>query len=94
VRDGVGFFLLLVIRGVLLWIVIPVAALAWFVRLPFALVRRRRVTIGQMLGWADLNLMASLEASTLRPITRERSAFVPWRDAPTVSHRVSLLDPA
>jgi hypothetical protein len=93
-RDGVAFFLLLVVRGLLLWIVLPVAALAWFVRLPYALLRRRRVSIGQTLGWADLNLIACLEASLLRPIMRERSSFVRWHDAASVSHRPSLLDPA
>jgi hypothetical protein len=91
-RNGIALVLLLIVRGLLLWIVLPVAALAWLVRLPYAFVRRRPVSIGQTLGWADLNLIASLERSLLRPLAREHSSFVRWHDAATVSHRPSLFD--
>jgi hypothetical protein len=84
--------LLLLIRGVALWIVIPVTVLVWLVA--GARLRRRAITLAQFLGWVDLNLVALIERSVLRPFV---SVPMPWSSAkeiPTVTHRISLLDAA
>ena len=81
---------LLCLRGVLLWIVIPLAVLAW---IPVsARLRRRGVKLGQFLGWADLNLMAFLERTILRPLFRFPIQWTPMRVMPEVTHRVGALD--
>jgi hypothetical protein len=81
---------LLCLRGVLLWIVIPLAVLAW---LPVSVrLRRRGVKLGQFLGWADLNLMAFLERTILRPLFRSPIQWTPMRVMPEVTHRVGALD--
>ena len=57
---------LLAVRGVLLWVVVPVATLCW---LPASFwLRRRGVHFGQYLGWLDINLVACLERTALRPL--------------------------
>jgi hypothetical protein len=91
-RVGVGVFLVLCIRGVLLWIVWPVAAAIWLVRLPFDLVRRRRIRLSQIAGWLDANLITALERTLLRPFFDERSAFVPWREIGNIAERPTLRD--
>lgn len=81
---------LLLIRGVLLWVVIPVAACAW---LPAALwLRRRGVRLGHFLGWVDLNLIAFLARGALRPFFRAPPAWVPADAMAEVTHRVTGLD--
>ncbi len=81
---------LLLIRGVLLWAVIPLATCAW---LPAALwLRRRGVRLGHFLGWVDLNLMAFLARVVLRPFFRAPPAWVPASAMGTVTHRVTGLD--
>jgi hypothetical protein len=81
---------LLCLRGVLLWIVIPLAALAW---LPAAVrLRRRGVKLGQFLGWVDLNLVAFLERTILRPLFRSPVKWTSMRAMPEVTHRVGALD--
>jgi hypothetical protein len=47
---------LLLLRGVLLWLVIPVATCLWIIVRTVG--RHRRLKLGQFLGWADLNLTA------------------------------------
>jgi len=52
----VGGLLVLLVRGVLLWLVVPLAALVWlFVAIPL---RRSGVRFLQYLGWVDLNLLS------------------------------------
>jgi len=48
---------LLLFRGVLLWLVVPVATCVWVM---LAVLRRRPAGLGQFLGWVDLNLIAAL----------------------------------
>jgi hypothetical protein len=81
---------LLVTRGILLWIVVPLGFLAWVVLTPW--LRARRVPLGQFLGWIDNNLIAGLERSVLRPLFRHPPQ--PWiraRDIEQVRHRVGWL---
>jgi hypothetical protein len=88
VASGVA---VLVIRGLLLWLVVPLAVICWL-PLRFAL-RRRGATFGRYLGWVDLNLVACLERSVLKPIMRNPAKWVPVAEMPRVTHRVRLLDP-
>lgn len=85
-----GGLLLLSARGLLLWVLIPAAVLAWLVTRAAG----RRETLGQVLGWADLNLIASLQRILPRPLVASRQAFVPWREVSRVTHRIRALDPA
>ena len=86
----VAWLALLCLRGVLLWMVILLAVLAWLavsVRL-----QRRGVKLGQFLGWSDLNLMAFLERTILRPLFCSPIQWTPMRVMPEVAHRVGALD--
>jgi hypothetical protein len=56
--------------------------------------RRKDVTFGRFLGWVDLNLVAAIEHSILRPLFREPRPWTPARSMPEVTHRVGRLDPA
>jgi hypothetical protein len=94
VRDALAVFLLVCIRGLLLWIALPLAFLVWLVRLPYGVLTRRRAGFGAVAGWFDLNLIAAIERSLLAPIATTRQEFVPWRDLADVEHRVHWTDPA
>jgi len=84
----IGLVLMLLVRGVLLWVVIPASAIWWLTAIPVnALMRKQYISLGQTIGWADLNLMALLNLGRLNP-------FVSWSKASNVEHRVSLIDPA
>ena len=77
-------------RGVLLWVVIPLAFCAW---IPAAFwLRPRGIGFGQFLGWADLNLVALLGRVILRPLFHSPPPWVPAREMPQVTHRVTALD--
>ncbi|GAA3517886.1 hypothetical protein GCM10022234_11660 [Aeromicrobium panaciterrae] len=86
-----GSLLVLVLRGFLLWVVVPVAAVVWLVAArPH---RKRGVTFVQYLGWVDLNLIAFLQRGPLRPVVRRPARFVPSTDMPSVTHRLRVIDP-
>ena len=81
----------LILRGFLLWIVVPLATVAWLL-VGFRL-RRRGSTFGQYLGWIDVNLIAFLQRTILRPITRSPLSWVPVKQISEVSHRLRASDP-
>lgn len=83
---------LLALRGLLLWLVVPAAVLCW-VPLAFWL-RRKHVSFARFLGWVDLNFIAALQRSILRPLFRQPLPWTPVRSMPHVTHRVAWLDPA
>jgi hypothetical protein len=92
-RNSVmGGIVVLLIRGGLLWVVIPVGAVVW----PFVALRLRRrdVTFGRYLGWLDLNLIACVQRMILRPLVRAPADWVPARDMARVTHRLRAVDPA
>jgi hypothetical protein len=62
----VSVFALMVVRGLLLWILIPVGFLLWLL---FGWILG--VAPGQFLGWLDLNLIATLQRVLIRPIDGE-----------------------
>ncbi len=81
---------LLVLRGILLWVVVPLAALAWLVSFNWL----RGVSAGQFLGWIDLNLIAFLSRSILRPLFRAPPPWIPVSQMSRVTHRLRWIDPA
>jgi hypothetical protein len=81
---------LLVVRGVLLWLVVPLTVLGWLLAWPFR--RRKPVHLAQLLGWMDLNLIAAIEHSILRPVISSPLQWTPLSALLTVSHRIGLLD--
>ncbi len=83
---------LLLLRGLLLWIIVPLGLVCWLLGLPWW--RKRRVALRQLLGWADLNLIAAIHRGLLRPLVRRPSPWVPFDEIPTVTHRVRLIDAA
>ena len=89
-----GFFcgiVLLTLRGVLLWLVLPLGCVAWLFVAPW--LHKRDVKIGQFLGWIDHNVIALIQRSLLRPFYRD--AAQPWlstRNMSSVEHRVGMGD--
>lgn len=82
--------LLLFVRGLLLWLVVPVGVICW---LPCWALSSGRVTLGNFLGWLDLNLVAGIERSALRPFVASPLPWTPARDMSRVTHRIRLTDP-
>jgi hypothetical protein len=92
--DDLGFIralVLLWVRGVLLWIVVPAATALWFVLWPVW--HRRHVSIGALLGWADLGLTALL-ARAVAPSVVAGLELPPLKDASSVTHRIGFFDAA
>ena len=82
---------LLTVRGVLLWVVLPLGCVAWVLVTPWR--HRRGVKFGQFLGWIDINLIVLVQRSLLRPFYRK--AALPWVPATEMSgveHRVGMID--
>jgi hypothetical protein len=83
--------LLLIIRGVLLWLVIPVGTLIWIVSLQgFG---PNKLGLGAFLGWIDNNLVFALERGPLRPLFPEPTVlWIPASERSRVTHRVRGMD--
>lgn len=91
--EAVALFTLLVVRGWLLWLVIPIALLGWLVTSPIRLILGKPyITAGKLIGWADMNLTAAIGQMLVRPFG-QRSDFTPWSKVLSVEHRVSIIDP-
>jgi len=90
-RRTAGGVALLFARGVLLWIAVPLAACVWLASWPR--LRRRNVGLATFVAWVDLNLIALLERTLLRPFFRVRADWVPWSALASVTHRIRWLDP-
>lgn len=77
---------LLFVRGLMLWLVVPIAVLTW----PFAaLASKSRLGLGVYLGWIDLNLIAALQRLLL---ARKPVKWTSFRTIGEVTHRVGRLD--
>ena len=88
-----ALFLFLCVRGILLWLVIPIAFCAWLVMLlsrPMS--RQPHLALGKVVGWADLNLSAAISQALLRPLGHG-IPFAPWADVDKVKHSVDWADP-
>src|SRR5260370_34433607 len=93
VVGGGGWFCFLCVRGVLLWVVIRIACCTWLVTLGLSpMFRGRHLTLGKVVGWADLNLSAAIAQVLLRPLGH-KVPFTPWAEVNNVKHRVGLADP-
>ena len=78
---------LLTIRGFLLWLVIPIGFVAWLTYFWWA----RSASLGQCLGWFDLNLVAFLQRMLKRFIPRATARRVPSQQMSAVTHRVTWM---
>jgi hypothetical protein len=92
VLEGVGLLVVLLLRGVALWMVAPFVAVVWLLSYPVAALLRRRVALRQALGWADLNLIAAVERALPSLLIGEREGFVGWRNIREVTHRIDPFD--
>ena len=63
-------FVLLTVRGVLLWVVLPLGCAAWVLVTPW--LHKRGIKFGQFLGWIDINLIVLVQRSLLRPFTAKQ----------------------
>jgi|SRR5665213_1014541 len=82
---------LLCVRGFCLWFLIPLVTLLWLLTFPLWL--RRHVSLGSLLGWADINFIALIDRSILRPFVRDRMKWIPLKAAGNVVHRITIYDP-
>jgi hypothetical protein len=88
---GVGGLLLLFVRGLLLWIVVPIGFIAWAATCPWQI--KRKVALGQFFGWIDSNMIIAIERSVLRPFfAAPTHRWVPIKDRDQVKNRIGVLD--
>lgn len=80
---------LLLVRGVTLWIIIPIGFAFWLLVLSWT----ARVSLGEFLGWLDLNLIAVLHRVMVRPFNGARVEFVPVGRIQAATHRIDVVDP-
>lgn len=86
--SPVGGLLLLVIRGALLWFLVPVGFAAWLLTVLWT-----RRPPGQFLGWLDWNFVVLLQRTVLRPFFPIPTVnWVSARGMSTVEHRIGVLD--
>lgn len=92
--DPIGLgasFLLLVVRGVLLWLMVPIGSLIWMVT--FQWTGTNRVSLGSFLGWVDNNLVYVLQRGPLRPFFPKPTVrWIRTRGRSEVTHRVHGID--
>ena len=82
---------LLLIRGWLLWIVVPLSAIAWGLTLYWQI--RKGISLGLFLGWIDNNFVIILERSLLLALFPETThSWVAFTDITTVQHRIGHDD--
>jgi hypothetical protein len=93
-NSSSGFFsgfLLLTVRGLLLWVVLPLGCVAGVLVAPW--LHKRGIKFGQFLGWIDINLIALVQRSLLRPFYRKvPPPWVPATEMSGVKHRVGMID--
>jgi hypothetical protein len=82
----IGQLVILFLRGLLLWVMVPLAALSWLVLGPLT-----TASLGACVGWFDLNLVVLLQRIIL-PLTREPPlAWFPLSKMRTTEHRLRFL---
>ncbi|WEK61673.1 MAG: hypothetical protein P0Y60_02605 [Candidatus Microbacterium colombiense] len=88
--SGLGAILFLILRGCVLWLLIPFAFLAWLLFHSWA----QRATLRQALCWYDACLTLGLVRGMLRPLLRPSRSFsvraLPRMSA-LESHRIRLV---
>ncbi len=74
--------LLLPLRGILLWVVIPVAIVVFPILVVIQEVRRRQYpSLRKHLSWADTVLVVTLMRTVLRPLAPSVPSYPPWATA-------------
>lgn len=80
---------LVLIRALLLWVLIPFGFIFYLLTLPWVL--RRSSSLGQFLGWLDLNMCIAIERGPLRPfVPKPLPAWISSREMKGVTHRIQL----
>lgn len=89
-NDPIAGVLLMLLRGLLLWLLIPLGTLAWIFSLPVS-----RSGWGNFLGWLDNNMIAALQQTIFRVGYPEPSCrWVRFRNRHSVKHRIRFGDMA
>lgn len=91
IANGIGWFVILVLRGLLLWILIPFAFLAWLLVHSWL----QGASLRQSLSWYDRNLVTGIVNGPFRLLIKPepRPQFVRVSDMATMKpHVVSWLD--
>jgi hypothetical protein len=84
--------LVLIVRSFLLWVVIPLGFIAWVFFLPWLL--KRGATLGQFLGWVDLNVVALLQRlMAVRVVDGREHPWLRAKEIPSVTHRIKWNAP-
>jgi hypothetical protein len=79
--------LVLIVRSFLLWAVIPLGFIAWLFFLPW--LRKRGASLGQFLGWIDLNVVAMLQRlMAVRIVEGHELRWLRAKEIPNVTHRI------
>ncbi len=87
-NDPFAGVLLLLIRGILLWLLVPIGLIIWPFSLPWS-----ECGPGNFLGWLDNNQIAALQRYVLRPgFPEPQCEWVHFRDIKAVSHRIRFGD--
>lgn len=90
--GAIGALLFLIVRGALLWFIVPLGALVWL--LSFQWIGRERVSLGAFLGWLDNNFAFALVRGLFRPaFPTSKIAWIPARERSQVTHRIGWTDP-
>ena len=81
-RLAVYTVLVVAVRGLALWVLIPLVVVGWLLTAPVRLIRRfvmhlRHPKLTQYIAWADEALIATLEVTLLRPLG-VRNGFPHW----------------
>jgi len=88
-NDPFPALVLMVIRGIALWLLVPIGFFVWILVSPWLV--PRAVGLSKFVGWIDLNFAAFLQRVILRPFFATLSLpWVPFRDACNLRHRVSF----
>jgi hypothetical protein len=91
----VALVVVLVVRGLVLWVLVPMVFVLWLVLTPvrWLVHGRRRPNLRQYVTWADTMLVASLEWGPLRPLVGDPEPFPAWpRARAEPPYRVSIAD--
>jgi hypothetical protein len=84
--------LVLIVRSFLLWVVIPLGFIAWGFFLPWLL--KRGASLGQFLGWVDLNVVAMLQrVMAVRVVDGRVHPWLRAKEISNVTHRIKWNAP-
>jgi len=82
--------LLLTLHGLIMWITVPLSYVVAYLILPIW--RRRGASIGEVVGWINLNVVTLIFKSIARPLVITTPEWVSLEDAKSTGYRVSFLD--